>query len=52
MTTIQQARDAANKRPAMRTADEQRIVDSNMGDLSVRNANHEAERQQKIHGAK
>jgi hypothetical protein len=50
MTTKQEALDAANKKPANRSAHEQGIVDNNLDDQAVRNTDHEARRQQRIYG--
>jgi hypothetical protein len=50
MATEQQARDLAKKKPADRTPAEQAIVDQHRGSQAVRNLDHEAKRQQRIHG--
>lgn len=50
LTTEQQALNAANKRPSARTAAEQRDVDNCSNLQSVRNADFEAKRQERIHG--
>ncbi|AHB42534.1 hypothetical protein RAAC3_TM7C00001G0692 [Candidatus Saccharibacteria bacterium RAAC3_TM7_1] len=48
--SIQDARDAAKKRPSARTPEEQRMVDDNRGDQGVRNNDHWSKGEQKIHG--
>jgi hypothetical protein len=50
MATEQQRRNAANKMPSARSAEEQRLVDTGRGSQAVRNADHEAQRQERIHG--
>lgn len=50
MATEQQARDAAKKKPADRTPAEQALVDRHRGSLAVRNLDHAAKGQQKVHG--
>ncbi|MBC7459174.1 hypothetical protein H7200_00450 [Candidatus Saccharibacteria bacterium] len=50
MVNLQDAKDAANKRPSQRSTAEQRIVDNNMGNQAVRNADHAAKAEQKTFG--
>lgn len=42
--------NAAKKLPSNRTVEEQRLVDKGSNMQEVRNADHEAKRQEKIHG--
>lgn len=51
MSGRQEKLDAANKKPANRTAYEQGLVDDGADDQGVKNADFEAKRQQRIHGA-
>lgn len=52
MATEQQYRDAAKKLPKNRTTAEQALVDKGIraGMQSVKNADHAARQQQRIHG--
>jgi hypothetical protein len=52
MVNLQDAKNAANKRPSQRSAAEQRIVDNNMGNQAVRNADHAAKQEQKTYGSR
>lgn len=52
MATTQEYLNAAKKMPSARTAEEQRLVDKGSNIQAVRNADHEAQRQEKIHGPK
>jgi len=49
---ITDARAAASIRPALRTTEQQAIVNRNIGDLGVKNNNHQAGKDQKTHGTK
>ncbi|HMI09271.1 MAG TPA: hypothetical protein VK497_02630 [Candidatus Saccharimonadales bacterium] len=49
-TTRQQALDAAKKKPADRSPEEQGHIDANKGDQAVRNVDFEAKRQQRAYG--
>ena len=49
---ITDARAAASIRPALRTTEQQAIVNRNSGDLGVRNNDHKAGQKQKVHGTK
>lgn len=44
--------NAAKKRPSQRSSAEQRLVDSGRNMQDVRNADHEAHRQERIHGGR
>jgi len=50
MTNRDDAIAAGKLRPSARTTDQQRMVDNNRGSQAVSNANHAAERQERIHG--
>lgn len=44
--------NAAKKMPSARTAAEQRLVDQGSNMQEVRNADHEAKRQERVYGSK
>lgn len=50
MATLQEMLNAANKTPSQRTAYEQSLVDRGSADQRVRNADHEAKRNERIFG--
>lgn len=51
MTTQQERVNAAKKGPSARDAADQRLVDEGWGSQEVRNADHEARRQERAFGS-